>query len=72
MEKIIIQSDRTNDKYYKIMHPSGLEILVWEMPGFSTTEALFGTKYVITSYSIHYTKLYELLVLSGSLKEQLL
>ncbi len=45
MEKIIIQSDRTNDKYYKIMHPSGLEILVWEMPGFSTTEALFGTKY---------------------------
>lgn len=45
MEKKIIKSDRAGEQYYKISHPSGLDILVWEMEGFSTTEALFGTKY---------------------------
>jgi predicted Zn-dependent peptidase len=45
MEKKIIKSDRAGEQYYKISHPSGLDILVWEMDGFSTTEALFGTKY---------------------------
>ncbi len=45
MEKKIIACEKTNDKYTYIKHPSGLDILVWEMDGFSTTEALFGTKY---------------------------
>lgn len=45
MDKKIIKSDRMGEKYYKISHPSGLDILVWPMEGFSTTEALFGTKY---------------------------
>ena len=45
MEKKIIACEKTNDKYTHIKHPSGLDILVWEMDGFSTTEALFGTKY---------------------------
>lgn len=45
MEKQIISNARTGEKYYKINHPSGLEILVWPMENFSTTEALFGTKY---------------------------
>jgi len=45
VEKQIIQNERTNEKYYKIKHPSGLDILVWSMENFSTTEALFGTKY---------------------------
>lgn len=45
MEKQVIQNARTNEKYYKIKHPSGLDILVWPMENFSTTEALFGTKY---------------------------
>lgn len=45
MEKKIIACEKTNDQYTYIKHPSGLDILVWEMDGFSTTEALFGTKY---------------------------
>ncbi len=35
----------TNDKYVRIDHASGLTIYVCEMEGFSTTEALFATKY---------------------------
>ena len=45
MEKQTIVSKLTGDSYFKIKHPSGLDILVCEMPGFSSTEALFGTKY---------------------------
>ena len=40
-----ISSPNTGDKYTHIHHKSGLEILVCEMEGFSTTEAMFGTKY---------------------------
>lgn len=45
MEKQIISNARTGEKYYKIKHPTGLEILIWPMENFSTTEVLFGTKY---------------------------
>ncbi len=45
MKKQLIKNDRINESYYKISHPSGLDILIWPMEGFSTTEALFGTKY---------------------------
>lgn len=43
--KEIISSERTGDKYSLIHHSSGLDVLVWKMDGFTTTEALFGTKY---------------------------
>lgn len=43
--KTIIESKITGDKIVKIEHSSGLNIFVCEMEGFSTTEALFGTKY---------------------------
>ncbi len=45
MDKQIIKSERLGESYYKIKHPSGLTILVWEMPEFSSVYALFGTKY---------------------------
>lgn len=43
--KTIIRSPQTGDAYTKIHHKSGLDILICEMEGFSTTEAMFGTKY---------------------------
>lgn len=43
--KTIVRSPQTGDQYVHIHHKSGLEILVCEMEGFSTTEAMFGTKY---------------------------
>lgn len=43
--KTIIRSPQTGDQYTHIHHKSGLDILVCEMEGFSTTEAMFGTKY---------------------------
>lgn len=43
--KTVIRSPQTGDVYTHIRHKSGLDILVCEMEGFSTTQALFGTKY---------------------------
>lgn len=43
--KTLVRSPQTGDQYTRIQHKSGLEILVCEMEGFSTTEAMFGTKY---------------------------
>lgn len=45
MEKKIITNEKTGDSYIHIKHDSGLDILICEMEGFSTTEAIFGTKY---------------------------
>lgn len=45
LDKQIITSERLGESYYKIKHPSGLTILLWEMPEFSSVYALFGTKY---------------------------
>lgn len=45
MKKEIVKSDLAKEKYYQINHPTGLTILVWPMEGFSSTEALFATKY---------------------------
>ena len=45
MEKNIITSPRTGDSCVHVKHPSGLDIYICEMPGFSSVEALFGTKY---------------------------
>lgn len=45
MKKNILTSPRTGDKCIHVKHPSGLDIYICEMKGFSTVEALFGTKY---------------------------
>ncbi len=41
----IIKSAATGDSCIHVKHPSGLDIYICEMKGFSTVEALFGTKY---------------------------
>lgn len=45
MEKNVITSSRTGDSCIHVKHKSGLDIYICEMEGFSSTEALFGTKY---------------------------
>lgn len=45
MEKKILTSPQTGDSCVHVKHSSGLDIYVCEMKGFSTVEALFGTKY---------------------------
>lgn len=40
-----VKSQRFSEQYNVIHHSSGLDIMVWEKPGFSTTEAIFATKY---------------------------
>lgn len=41
----IIKCSQTGDEYHLYHHRSGLDVLIWKMEGFTTTEALFGTKY---------------------------
>lgn len=43
--KQVFKNKRTGESYVKIQHPSGLDVLIWEMKDFSTVEALFATKY---------------------------
>ncbi|MDO5126103.1 MAG: pitrilysin family protein [Ruminococcus sp.] len=43
--KVVYEDKRTGERYVKIKHPSGLDVLIWKMEGFSTVEALFATKY---------------------------
>lgn len=43
--KEILTSRRTGDTCIHVKHKSGLDILIKEMPGFSSVFALFGTKY---------------------------
>lgn len=45
MEKQIIKNDRTGEQYTYVKHPTGLNIFIWKMENYSTTHALFGTKY---------------------------
>ncbi|MCM1578233.1 MAG: insulinase family protein [Ruminococcus sp.] len=45
MNKEIISNPRTGEKYTRIAHDSGLEILIWKTPGQSTKHAIFGTRY---------------------------
>ncbi len=40
-----IKSDALSEKYYKVNHDSGLTIYVYEKKGYSSTYAIFGTKY---------------------------
>lgn len=45
MNKEKIRNELTGDEYTFIKHDSGLDIFIWEMEGFSSASALFGTKY---------------------------
>ena len=45
MKKEIIKNSRIGEEYIRIEHDSGLVILLYPMKGFSTSYALFGTKY---------------------------
>lgn len=45
MEKKIVKNDRTGEQYTYVKHPTGLDIYIWKMEDYSTTYALFGTKY---------------------------
>ena len=40
-----VKSPLVGDKYYKVKHKSGLNIYVYEKPGYNTTYAIFGTRY---------------------------
>lgn len=45
MEKQIVRNARTGEQYTYVKHPAGLDIYIWKMEDYSTTYALFGTKY---------------------------
>lgn len=45
MEKTIIKSDRLNESYIKLKHKTGLTILLYPMKGYSTSFAMFATRY---------------------------
>lgn len=45
MELQTISGDRVGERYYKGKHPSGLDIFLYPKEGFSSTFAIFGTKY---------------------------
>lgn len=44
-KKQIIKSRRLGEEYTFVKHPSGLNIYIWKMDGFSSVDAFFGTKY---------------------------
>lgn len=44
-QRQIIKNDRIGEEYTYVKHPSGLDILIWKMDNYSTSHALFGTKY---------------------------
>ena len=45
MEKQIVKNERTGEQYTYVKHPTGLDIYIWKMEDYSTSYALFGTKY---------------------------
>ena len=45
MTREIISNVRTGEKYTRVLHDSGLEILIWKTEGHSVKHALFGTRY---------------------------
>ncbi|SDB14916.1 Predicted Zn-dependent peptidase [Ruminococcaceae bacterium FB2012] len=45
LEPEIFRSELSGDEYHLYHHPSGLDVLIMQMPGFTTTEALFAAKY---------------------------
>ena len=45
MERIIHRSERLGERVYEGRHESGLRVLICPKPDFTTTHALFGTRY---------------------------
>ncbi len=45
MKQQIIKNSQLGEQYYRIEHDSGLTILLYPMRGYSSSYALFGTKY---------------------------
>ena len=45
MNQEILTNERLGEQYIRVVHPSGLTILLCPMPDFATTYALFGTNY---------------------------
>lgn len=45
MEKKIVKNERTGEQHTYVKHPTGLDIYIWKMKDYSTSYALFGTKY---------------------------
>ena len=45
MNKEIIRSEKLGEEYVKIQHPSGLTMLLCPMEGYSTSFAMFSTRY---------------------------
>ncbi|MCR5166946.1 MAG: insulinase family protein [Oscillospiraceae bacterium] len=45
MERKVISDSRTGESYVLIKHDSGLRICIWKMKDYSTSHALFGTRY---------------------------
>lgn len=45
MEKQILESKRLGERYIRAAHPSGLTILLYPMPEFSTVQAMFAANY---------------------------
>lgn len=44
-DRKIVVNDNNGDSYVYVKHPSGLDILIWKKEGFTSTEALFSTRY---------------------------
>ncbi len=44
-ERKVFTDKKSSDSYVYVKHPSGLDIFLWQMEGFTTTEALFAAKY---------------------------
>ncbi len=44
-DRKIVVNENNGDSYVHVKHPSGLTILIWKKEGFTTTEALFSTRY---------------------------
>lgn len=54
MEIKEVKSERIDEKYYKINHPSGLTIYVYPKQGYNSAYAIFGTRYgsINTKFSV--------------------
>ena len=40
-----VVSEKLNEKYYEVVHPTGLKIFVWPKEGYNSTYAVFGTPF---------------------------
>ena len=45
MERAVIKNEKLNEKCIKLKHKTGLTVLLYPMEGYSTSTAIFATKY---------------------------